>query len=207
MSKVPDSHFNFECRRKSFHLLSLIVPLTYLMVSKLSMSILLLFWMTITLYLDISRHYNPQIKDLIQKIFGNIIRLQEKSGKFNLSGVSFMAMGFLIPCLMCSKGLAINSWLILIISDCLAALVGTKIGTPLSNGKSIAGSLAFVTSALIVSLVCYFLIPFDTTPSVILAGCILTGLVEFYSKTIWINDNLSIPLTYALSTYVGNSIF
>jgi dolichol kinase len=90
----------------------------------------------ITLYLDISRHYNPKIKELIKNIFGKIIREEEDSGQFVLSGASYMALGFLVSCLLFSKGLAITSWLVLIVSDCFAAIVGMNYGSPLFNGKS-----------------------------------------------------------------------
>jgi dolichol kinase len=155
---------------------------------------------SLTLYLDISRHYNPKIKDLITRILGKFLRKEEESGEFVLSGSSFMALGFLISCLFFSKGLAVTSWLILIISDCLAAIVGITVGTPLANGKSVAGSGAFMVSAFLISIICYFLIGYNTTFGIIFISCLLTTLAEFYSKQIKVNDNLSIPLTYGFAT-------
>lgn len=191
---------SFELKRKLFHLYSLIFPLIYLFVTKLSMCIFILLVASITLYLDISRHYNPKIKDLIKRILGKFLRKEEESGEFVLSGSSYMALGFLISCLFFSKGLAITSWMILIISDCLAAIVGVTVGTPLANGKSIAGSVAFMLSALLVSIICYFLIGYDTTFGIIFLSCLLATLVEFFSGVIKVNDNLSIPLTFGFTT-------
>jgi dolichol kinase len=166
------------------------------------MATFLLLLTSATLYLDISRYYNPKIKDLIQRIFSNILREEEKGEKIALSGSSFMAMGFLISCLFFPKWLTITSWLILIVSDCLAALVGIKFGKPLSNGKSIAGFVAFFASSLLISIISYLLIDYQITFLSMIISCLLTSLIEFYSKAIRINDNLSIPLTYAFSTVV-----
>lgn len=193
---------NFELKRKLFHLYSLIFPLIYLFVTKLSMCVFLVLVTSFTLYIDISRHYDPKIKDLIKKILGDIIRKEEESGEFVLSGSSFMALGFLISCLFFSKGLAITCWLILIISDCLAAIVGVAIGTPLSNGKSLAGSVAFMLSSLLISVICHFLIGYDTTFMIIFLSCLVTTSLEFYSKQIKVNDNLSIPLSYGFTTVI-----
>lgn len=156
----------------------------------------------ITLYLDISRHYNQKIKELIKNIFGKIIREDEDSGQFVLSGASYMAMGFLISCLFFSKGLAITSWLVLIVSDCFAAITGMKYGSPLFNGKSYVGSASFFISSVLISVMTYFIVGYSTSFLIILISSLTTTVVEFFSDQIKINDNFSIPITYALITFL-----
>lgn len=134
------------------------------------------------------------------------MRPAEQSGSFRLSGSSFMALGFLITAIFFSKGLAITSWLILIISDCLAALVGTKIGTKLENGKSLEGSIAFLISSIFISMLVYFFVGYHTSFIVIIMSSLATTISEFYSKELAINDNLSIPITYCFSTIIFNFI-
>jgi dolichol kinase len=199
---MPTKTLNFEIRRKLFHLCSLIFPIIYTLTSKITMGIMLTIIAGLTLYLDISRHYHPKIKGYVDNFLGKFLRAKEKNGEFALSGASYMAFGFLITCLFFSKGVAITAWLVLIISDCFAAIVGMKFGSPLFNGKSYMGSLAFFLSAMLISIMSYFVIGFSTSFLIIIISCFLCTLVEFFSEQIGINDNLSIPLTYALSTFI-----
>lgn len=199
---MQNNEINFEIRRKIFHLSSLIFPFTYLFISKTSMSIALSFIALLTVLLDKYRHHNQKIKVLIEFFFSSLFRKLEKTGNFKLSGISFMMSGFLITCLFFPKGLVITSWLILIISDCLAAIIGIKFGTPTKYGKSIAGFIAFMMSAVLISIVSYFFIGIKTSFIIIMISCFITALIEFYAKKIKINDNLTIPVTYCLSTII-----
>ena len=199
---MSSEKLNFEIQRKIFHLCSLVFPVIYIFTPKIAMSIALIIIAGCTLYLDISRHYNAKIKGLVDKFIGRFQRAKEKTGEFSLSGSSYMALGFLITCLFFSKGLAITAWLVLIISDCFAAIIGMKFGSPLFNGKSYAGAFAFFFSAMLVSIMSYFVIGFSTSFFIIIISCALCTAVEFFSDQIKINDNLSIPLTYALSTFI-----
>jgi len=190
------SAYNFEIRRKIFHLYSLVLPIIYCFISKTFVVSLLLFVTTITLYFDVARHYNPKIENFTNKFFAHLMRQSEQSGSFKLSSASYMMSGFFLGALFFSKGLAITAWLILIISDCLAAIVGTKIGTPRENGKSLEGSIAFFISAIIISLLSYSFIGFATTFPTILVSCAIITASEYYSKQILIDDNLFIPVGY-----------
>ena len=69
----------FEVKRKTFHLYGLIFPLAYSFTSKMTASILLLIITGFTLYLDISRYYNPKIKEVVDKIFYKYLRQKEKN--------------------------------------------------------------------------------------------------------------------------------
>lgn len=199
--------FNFELQRKTFHLYSLVIPLVYIFTTKLNMCIFLALLSGFTFYTDISRHYNDKIKGFVEKFFGKYLRQKERTGNYALSGASFMALGFFTSCLFFSKGLAITSWLILIISDCLAALIGMKIGTPLYNGKSLVGTGVFFGSSILISMLTYFFINYNTTFFVIILSSAFVAAVEFYSDQIKINDNFSIPVSYCLATFLLNWIF
>jgi dolichol kinase len=194
--------FKFEIQRKTFHLYSLIIPLFYLFSSKLIITTLLFLLTACILYVDIARNYNLYIKKFTDRFLRKFMRPEEQSGLFRLSGSSFMAIGFFLTALLFSKGLAISSWLILIIADCLAALVGTKIGKPLENGKSLEGSIAFLISAIFISMLVYFFIGYHTSFTVIIISSVVTTIGEFYAKDLLINDNLLIPLTYCFSTII-----
>ncbi|MDP4708902.1 MAG: SEC59/DGK1/VTE5 family protein [Rickettsiaceae bacterium] len=199
---MDNAALNFEIKRKMFHLCSLIFPVIYIFTPKIIMCAILAVIAGMTLYLDISRHYNKKIKGIIEKFLGKFLRIEENSGHFSLTGASYMALGFLITGVFFSQGLAIVSWLVLIVSDCFAAVIGMKFGYPLFNGKSYAGVITFFVSAVFISIMTYFTVGYSTNFFIILISSFLTTLVEFFSKQIKINDNLSIPLTYSLSTVI-----
>ncbi|WP_375326266.1 hypothetical protein [Candidatus Tisiphia endosymbiont of Nemotelus uliginosus] len=198
--------YNFEVQRKTFHLYGLVVPFIYLFLSKFVATILLFLLAVCVLYLDTARHYDLSIRKYIDKFCSKLMRPSEQSGTFTLSGCTFMIVGFFLTALLFSKGLAIASWFILIISDCLAALIGIRIGTQLKNGKSIEGSIAFLVSAIFISMIVYFFIGYHTHFIIIIISSIITTISEFYSKEFAINDNLSIPLSYCFSTVIFNFI-
>ncbi|MCC8417724.1 MAG: SEC59/DGK1/VTE5 family protein [Rickettsia endosymbiont of Bryobia graminum] len=194
--------YAFEVQRKTFHLCSLIVPIIYFFITKKPAIITLFLFTSCVLYLDISRHYNFRVRKLTDRFFSHFMRNHEQSGSFSLSGSTYMALGFFITALLFSKGLAIASWFILIIADTLAALIGTKVGVKMENGKSLEGSIAFLASAIFISMIVYFFIGYNTSFSIIIVSSIITTLSEFYSKELSVNDNLSIPITYCLSTVI-----
>lgn len=190
--------YNLEIKRKIFHCMSIIFPIFYLLTNKITMVMVIIVVSGLALSIDISRHYNPKVQEIVGKFFTNIMREDEISGNFKLSGVSYMFLGFLISCLLFSKGVAISSFLVLIVSDTVAALVGKKIGTPTENGKSIEGSAAFAVSAMLIGMLSYTFHAYNTSFSSIIVASLITTAVEYYSNKIKINDNLSIPVTYGL---------
>lgn len=199
---------NFEIKRKIFHMYALVFPLLYFFLDKAPMVILLFLILICTLYLDITRHYNEKVKNYINILFLSIMRPEESTGSFNLSGASFFVLGLFLSALLFPKGLALAGFLILIISDCSAALVGMKIGhNIIAHNKSLEGSITFFITASLISILCYFYVGYNTNFFVIIISCFVTTLVELYSNDLKINDNLLIPLSYGLTTSILNFIF
>jgi dolichol kinase len=190
--------FTFEIKRKLFHLLALIFPISYVITTKLNMSIALTIITGFTLFMDISRHYNEKIKGVVELFFVKIMRKNEKNTKF-LSGASNMALGFLLTALFFPKNITIMSWFILLIADCNAAIIGIKYGKALFNGKSLEGSIAFFLTSIIIGAISSFLITdYKISISAVLLSAVTATLVEFFSGSWNINDNISIPLSYAI---------
>jgi dolichol kinase len=151
----------------------------------------------ITIYIDRERHSNELVRGLVEKFFGSLLREREASGTFVLSGTSYMMGGFLITALLFPKGIAITSWMVLIISDALAAIVGMRIGTATNHGKSIEGAVAFFISALVIGVLSYGFIPHHANFFALFLACLLTTAVEYYSFQIGFDDNFTIPVTFA----------
>lgn len=162
------------------------------------MVIIMMICTGIALSLDISRHYQGTIQDLVDKIFSKIMRKKEKSGSFNLSGVSYMFLGFFITCLLFSKCTAISAFLVLIISDSAAAIVGKHVGKQTHHGKSVEGAGAFFLSSFLIGLLSYTFSAYSASFFTILLASAVTTFVEYNSNRYNINDNLAIPVTYGM---------
>ncbi len=185
-----------ELKRKAFHILSLFFPLSYVFISKPLAITLMLLITIITIFIDVARHYNRSIREIVDKFFLSIMRPFEKSGFYKLSGSSYMALGFLISTIIFSKGVAIASCCVLVISDSFAALFGKKIGRDSNHGKSFEGATAFFLSALMISMFAFQIESFNTNFWILVIASLATSSVEYYSYQIGINDNLTIPLTF-----------
>lgn len=206
-TEILDNRLKFELKRKMFHLYSLIFPLIYVFLSPIAMSVLLVLLCGITIYIDFARHYSPMVRYVTELFLKQIMRKEEVTGNFKISGSSYMALGITITCLLFPKGLAMTSWMILTISDCIAAIVGIKFGTSLSNGKSLIGSLSFFISSLFIATSVYFLCPYNASFFAIFFASLVTTLAEFYAKNIGVNDNLLIPTTYCFSVILIGFVY
>jgi dolichol kinase len=160
------------------------------------MVIILIIANLIILTLDINRHSVKKIQYLADKFFISIMRPHEYSNTRQLSGMSYMFLGFLITAIIFNKNKVIISWLILIIGDSVAALYGKMYGTPNQEGKSLEGSLAFVLSSLVIYLIGNIF--FDLHVGFIRAcfAILVAAIAEFYSKRLKVDDNLLIPIAF-----------
>lgn len=189
----------FELKRKAFHCLAIIFPLLYHFWSKSSITTLLFCLNLIVISIDISRNYIPQIKGFIDQVFSPIMKPHEKSGLKHLSGSSYMFLGFLITAILFPKEKAITSWLILIISDSLASIIGKLYGRKLSWGKSLEGSLIFVLSGLAVAIYSTKFLGWDVSYYKLALAVVITAMAEFFSAKLKIDDNLLIPIVFCIS--------
>ena len=188
----------FAYFRKIFHFSAIVLPMMYYCTSKTFIIIFLVIANSIILTLDISRHYNGKIQYLVDKFFKPIMKSSEYSGSKSLSGMSYMFLAFLLTAIFFQGHKAIISWLILVVSDSSASILGEKYGTKTQYGKSVIGSVVFFISALIVYLFSSaFLdlhLPFIRT----ILAIILTTLAEFYSKKLNVDDNFLVPVVFCL---------
>ncbi|MBP7190494.1 MAG: hypothetical protein KA998_04575, partial [Rickettsiaceae bacterium] len=156
---------------------------------------------------DVARHYNKKIQDIVEIFFAPIIREHEKSGEYKLSGCSYMMMGFLITALFFPRPIVITSWLVLIISDSCAAIFGRHVGRPSKNGKSFEGSCAFFLSALFLSIIVFMIEGYPINFWILVISSLITTYVEYYSKQLGLDDNLTIPTSFAASVTVLRLMF
>ena len=188
----------FVYLRKIFHFSAIVLPILYYYTSQVAIVIILIIANFVILTLDINRHYNIKIQYLVDKFFKPIMKEGEYSGSKSLSGMSYMFLAFLLTAIFFQVHKVIISWLILVVSDSSASLIGEKYGTKTRYGKSFLGSAVFFLSAFVVYLISStFLdlhLPFVSTVFAIL----LTTLAEFYSKSLNIDDNFLVPVVFCL---------
>ncbi len=188
-----------ELRRKLFHLISITIPILYYNLGEKTGNLVLIIITCFVVAVDILRKYITQLNKIVESIFVNIMRKQEIEQKVFLSGSSNMFLGFLITSLFFKSQISITSWMVLIISDAAAAIFGMAFGKKKINGKTIVGSFAFFTSSILVSYICIYLMNYDFHFYTILLSCLVCTFVEFFSKNIKMDDNLTIPLSFCIA--------
>ncbi len=141
-----------EFYRKCLHLLLVIIPMTYHFLGKWESVKIFAIVTLVVVSFDFARSKSQVIKNIFQKIFGSVLREHETSGK--LTGASFVALAACINFSLFKPEIAVTGFLILVISDTLAALIGKGIPSKPFFEKSLFGSLAFFISALIILFSC-----------------------------------------------------
>lgn len=189
--------FSFEIKRKILHLSSIVLPILYYRVNRITIIVILLFFFLTSVIIDISRYIVNKVQVLTKGVFNNIMREEEKEN-FRLTGATYMMIGMLFTALLFDKPIAITSWLILIIADSAAALLGKKFGKKTVFKKSLLGSIVFFFSSLIIVYISSYVFNFSISFLYMIICCLITAIFEFFGDYLRINDNLSIPLSFSL---------
>ena len=190
-----------EIKRKAIHMLSLTIPICYWFLTKMEAIYILAPITLIALIFDIGRHNNEAINNFCNKFFGNILREHEK-GK-GLSGATPLLLAALLCIALFPKIIAISAIAILVICDTAAALVGRKWGRIKFLGKSLEGTLAFIFSGIAVIYIIKTLA--NESQDFFIYGCLATiiaALLEVFSKKLHVDDNYSIPISFAVALWV-----
>lgn len=196
-----------ELYRKIFHLLIVIFPILYSYLGKWHSILIFAIIALIIMPLDYLRCNNSGLNKFFNKFFAIIARDSEKEAK-ELCGFSFVLLASCVNFLVFSYEIAIIAFLILAISDCLAALVGKSIDSGKFYEKTIAGSVAFFISALIILVICaiYFNMALSFYVFSILAISFVT-ILEARPSLLKINDNFIIPIAFSTIVTVFDFIY
>lgn len=198
--------YRTEITRKAIHLSSIVIPILYLLTPK-SVALTICIPLTLLfLIVDVGRYYNKAIEYWFYRLFGGLLRTHEFGHEQKrLNGATYVLIAATVAIFVFPKMIAVTGFLILIISDLTAALVGKRFGRHRFLGKSVEGSAAFFLSALLVVLL---------TPKVnYIAGEYFIGAVAAAVGTIvealpiQIDDNLSIPMSVGFTMWAGYALF
>ena len=183
-----------ETLRKSVHLSSLVIPLSYRYIlgfenRKLAF-VLLLLSLVISMVIEFHRFLQKSFRKTFHRIFGRILRKHEMkdfTGATYLLFASMLCVAFFEP-IIASASIAFLS-----IGDTFAAMIGMNFGKRrfLRNNKSLEGSLACFVSCFI------FGIFWLQNPWLTLIGSLSATAAEL--GKIPLDDNIKIPLTASLA--------
>ncbi len=201
---IDNGHIDYksEVLRKAIHLCSLSIPVIYYFISReLALSILIPL-AALSLIIDLARYSNNTFSRLFYEIFGFMLRKHEKdNSKKNLNGATYVLLSAVLVVLIFPKIFAVTAFAVLIIGDLSAALIGRRFGRTKFLNKSLEGTVAFFFFSSIVVLL---------TPKI--DGSIIEYLIGFAAVAIgavvenisygWVDDNLTIPLSVAVSMWI-----
>ncbi len=198
--------YRAELIRKTIHLCSLSIPVTYYFISREMALMLLLPVATVFLAVDLLRYFHEPTAKLFYRSFGWLLRSHEHDHTTKrLSGATHVLISATLCVLVFPKLITITAFAILIISDSAAALVGRRFGRRRFLNKSVEGSAAFFLTALVVIAVTPKIsaVPGEYLIAVVAAA--FGTVVEALS--VGIDDNLSIPLSIGAVMWVLYDIF
>ncbi|KAL0487161.1 CTP-dependent diacylglycerol kinase [Acrasis kona] len=187
-----------EFRRKTFHLLGLLVPVIYYASLKRKF---LTQWQgvaivgsiaSIMLLVDILRLTVPAFNNLFIKSMGGLMRKKEQE---RINGSTYYMIGCAATMALFNPTIAIVSLLFLDLGDLMAALVGLSFGRiKIYGGKSLEGCIACFLTCCVVGLIGFSNVRLSEYITV--AGALAATLTELFFDQI--NDNLTIPLVSGL---------
>ncbi len=189
-----------ELRRKTFHLMGLLIPVIYFfgikyvdgfdqkIASWIMGSITTIYWI-----LELFRHFSPKFRAFFQSIFSTILR-QKESNRF--TGMGFYLLGNTLVICLFPPLIGLTAMLYLILGDLCAALVGISFGKiKISGHKSLEGTLAMFTVCFIITIIMFWRIPFFEY--VAFAGSAAACLIEL-AEFGGLDDNLTITFGSAV---------
>jgi dolichol kinase len=174
-----------EFCRKGIHLVSLVIPISFLFINFYVVLFCLILAFSISALFDLLRFFgNDTVKKFLGINFGFLLRPREKK---SFSGATTILLAGTLVYLLFDVKVAAAAMVIIVVGDTFAALVGRYFGKYRFLGKSLEGLIAFILSA---TIAVHFIpgLPSD----VAFIGVIIGAIVEFLP--LLIDDNIIVPL-------------
>ncbi len=204
MTPIDQGTINYrdEVVRKLIHLCSLSIPILYYFIPRTDSIIILSIITAFAIFLDLSRHFNPDFGKFFYKFFGFLLRRHEVDNKKkSLNGATYVFISALICAIIFPKVFFITAFTILIVSDSMAALIGRKFGKHKFLSKSLEGTIAFFISACLVIMFTPKISGLAIEYYIGIIASAVGAIVENISFG-FADDNLSIPISVGLTMWV-----
>lgn len=197
---LAERNYRFELHRKAIHFCSISIPVIYFYTPR-SFALSILIPLTIAfLVVDVARYYSRPVEAWFYKWFGMLLRKHESNrDRKTLNGATYVLIAATLCVVIFPKIIAVTSFIILILADMAAALIGTRFGRHRFFNKSLEGSLGFFVAALLVVLatpkISYTMVEYLIGIVAAAIGTIVEAL------PIEIDDNLSIPMSVGFAMW------
>jgi dolichol kinase len=199
ISKQRVSKLLSEFRRKTFHLVGLLVPgiyyygLKFNFLGKQKACLIVGVLGFLSLSIDLLRLNSKKFNEFILNRLGHIMRKKESA---RISGSTYYMIGSFFTMVLFNPTIAIVSLLFLDLGDLAAAMVGIPYGrTKIYHGKSLEGSIACFLVCVIIGI-SVFSHHIRLYEYITVFGALAATLTELFLDQI--NDNLTIPLISGL---------
>lgn len=184
-----------ELLRKSIHLSSSVIPVSYYFLSREIEIIMLSVLSLIMIIIDVVRVKNVNFKNIYLKFLKPILRNHEHENEKTLfTGGTYIVIAYLVCVIFFPKAISITSMFIVIFPDSLAAIVGKVYGKHFIGNKTIEGSSAFFITGIIVVMLSPKVTDSISEYYIAFVCVLLTTFFELL--TLKIDDNISIPLFF-----------
>jgi dolichol kinase len=186
----PDSGHSPEISRKVLHLTAATTPIVYMFMARETALWLLGLCLAIAVAIEALRLTSARFATVFRRAVGFMVRTTEWT---RVSGATYVLLGQLLSVWLFPKPIAIAVLFIQVISDTAASLIGLRYGRRRFLGKSVAGSGAFVLTALAILLITR---PASTEISLLTAAIatVIEALPTLRLGRYELNDNLTVPL-------------
>ena len=193
-----------EIKRKLVHLSSLWMVAATLLLAPWRFCAAVIFLLLLVLTLVSEHDYangGRYLGRLYGKLFGKMLRNEVRPGQWIVSGSATVLAAALLVNLLFPAWIAAGALTVMLTGDIAAALIGRKFGRhKLVNGKSLEGTVSFIIVGYIALAVVLVITRRPLLPdfAVGFAAVLTGGMVELFQKQLWLDDNLSIPLSVGL---------
>jgi dolichol kinase len=184
------------------------IPIVYLQLDHWTGIGILVAMTATSLLIDVLMHYHGPTRRIMHSLVGNMLRPHEvMQDVFRLTGASWVLIAATLTFLVFPPVISTTSFSVLIVSDTAAALIGRRFGKRRFLDKTLVGSVFFVISAFVVTCVYQQVFALDMwfLVSGLAASCVC-AVVEAASIRLKLDDNISIPSSFALTMLVMNSL-
>lgn len=197
---MTELNLKTEIIRKLIHLSSLWTVLVIYHLQSFANLIFIIALAVISLFELFRRLDNNPIGKAVNKIFGFMLKKQERTNKTHMTGAFYVILAALLANLLFSHQIAIISLTIMLVSDALAAITGKAFGGIKIIDKTLVGSLTFLLTAIAVMLLSDYLVNDYITYSFgqIIIVTLIATITELFSNKLKLDDNLSITMATGL---------
>ena len=190
--------YQAELKRKALHLLALMAPLTVTVTGKTWSLLLLAPAAVVALAADVLRVRWAPFAHFIDRVFGSLMRSEERppvGGPVSINGATWVLVSSSLLILIFPVRIALAAFVMFMISDAAAAIVGRRIGRIHwgSSARTVEGSLAFLAVGAVVMI--GFALGSDLVLWTGLVATLFGCAAEAMPRPL--NDNLRVPIVAA----------